>query len=509
MRLSTKGESESESDEFTAVTATPGPEYRNRRVKQLAEAHERRQILVAAAPAAPAQLINAIAATDSYWTETQTWREAIGKIVPGVAVAEVPRTEASPRRILETKTQTPAGEPATATEPEPTPIRLTKRLSRKDKAVTAPAVDPTQASLVRASVAPFSDAPEDHFDVPLPGGKLRSIGRSRSWATRLAFIVSPLVLIGGLAYSCGVSTGSDRIAAPSAITADDAAEYHLSTFPAAQASAYGSTYLTLCLTHPSPSNDQAVADRLTALARMTSAGVTPGCGWDGTGNAQQPLSVTWTGVTAPSAGKYNSGAAEQLSYIVVMNDRRTMTIGIPVWASISQGQPDFRVVGDLSVLPAVAPETAPTPVQPPVVDPSLAESLGPTVLLPFLQAWGASDSVQLNLILAGGASAVAQQGLEGQLSNPQLDTAQVVVNHGTVGKYRDDDKITAQVTVDWNTATGAGIQTAGYSIALQLTAGKWLVLDIAGGAVDSQGGAADNTTYQSAAAPSSGASPTQ
>jgi hypothetical protein len=215
------------------------------------------------------------------------------------------------------------------------------------------------------------------------------------------------------------------------------------------------------------------------------------------------------GTTAPSAGTYSTGTAAQLGYIVVMNDRRTLTIGIPIWTSNIKDQTNFRVVGDLSMLPAAPAQTAPAPVPPALVDPDLADSLSTTVLLPFLQAWAASDPVQLNLILAAGASTAAQQGLEGQLSNPQLDTAQVVVNHGAVGKYRDGDQITAQVAVDWSTATGAGIQTTSYSISLQLTAGKWLVRDITGGPVDSQGGAADNTTYQSTSPPSTSSAPTQ
>ncbi|QNK82863.1 conjugal transfer protein [Nakamurella sp. PAMC28650] len=499
MRLSTKSAGPSPAP--AVPLSTPDPEYRSRRVRQLAEAHRRRQVLVAAAPAAAAQLINAIAATDSYWTKTQTWHEAIGKIAPDDTAAKAPPAAEPPIQVRMAKVQNQTTQPTT---PSPPPAK--RRLGRK------PSPAPTPAPATRPidiHADPAVQAVEDNFEVPQPGRKLRPIGRGRSWATRLAVLVSPLIFIGGLAYSCGVSTGSDRLAAPSAITADEAAAYHLSTFPAAQASAYGATYLTLCLTHPSVSNDQATADRLTALARMTSAGVAVGCGWDGTGAAQQPLSVTWMGTTAPSAGTYSTGAAAQLGYIVVMNDRRTLTIGIPIWTSNIKDQNNFRVVGDLSMLPAAPAQTAPAPVQPALVDPGLADSLSTTVLLPFLQAWAASDPVQLNLILAAGASTAAQQGLEGQLSNPQLDTAQVVVNHGAVGKYRDGDQITAQVTVDWSTATGAGIQTTSYSISLQLTAGKWLVLDITSGPVDSQGGAADNTTYQSTSPPSSSSAPTQ
>jgi len=157
----------------------------------------------------------------------------------------------------------------------------------------------------------------------------------------------------------------------------------------------------------------------------------------------------------------------------------------------------------VSLLPPAVLVPVPPAAVPAAVDPDLADTLSTTVLLPFLQAWGSSNVVQLNLVLARAASPAALQGMDGQLSNPQLDTAQVVVDHGSVGKYRDGDRITAQISVDWHTAIGAGIQTAAYSVALQLTAGKWLVLDITGGSVDSQGGVAANTTYLSTAAASS------
>lgn len=492
----------------------PDPEYRSRRVKQLAEAHRRRQVLVAAVPAAPLQLINAIAATDSYWTETETWREAIGLINPTPPAAADPqtRTPASSVRITKEQQQSKTSiliPPQTgASEASPKALARSRIPFRRDKTILPQTLSTTPE--------PITDEPEplrveeDTFEVPAPGRKIRNVGRGRTWTTRLALIVAPLALIGGLAFSCGVSAGSSRIATPAAITDGEASAYHLSTFPAAAASAFGATYLILCLIHPNPSDDQATADRLTALARMTSAGVPAGCGWDGTGVAQQPLSVTWTGTTSPAAGAYSTGSAAQLTYVVTMPDRHTATIAVPLWASSLSGQADFRVVGDLSLLPAAAPTTAPTPAAPAAVDPDLADTLSTTVLLPFLQAWAASDSVQLNLVLAGGAATIAEQGMEGQLTDPQLDTAQVVVNHGTAGKYRDGDRITAQVTVDWRTATGAGIQTASYSIPLQFTAGKWLVLDITGGPVDSQGGAAANTTYQSTSeAPPATPAPTQ
>src|SRR5664279_5825599 len=63
------------------------------------------------------------------------------------------------------------------------------------------------------------------FDIPLPGKPVRVVGRTRSWITRLALVGAPLVLIGGVAYSCGVSTGAARLVQPATITADDASAF--------------------------------------------------------------------------------------------------------------------------------------------------------------------------------------------------------------------------------------------------------------------------------------------
>ena len=84
----------------------------------------------------------------------------------------------------------------------------------------------------RASRQPAADRiVDEEFNIPLPGKPLRAVGRARSWITRLALIGAPLVLIGGVAYSCGVSTGSARLVQPSTISADDASAFHLNSFP--------------------------------------------------------------------------------------------------------------------------------------------------------------------------------------------------------------------------------------------------------------------------------------
>jgi|GEM_PF-1657294 len=347
---------------------------------------------------------------------------------------------------------------------------------------------------------------EPPFDVPLPGKAMRQVGRTRSWVTRLALIGAPLVLIGGVAYSCGVSTGSARLVEPATISAADAGAFHLSNFPADRAAAFGVSYLSLCWTHPDAADTTATTDRLAALARMTSAGVTPGCGWTGSTPSKAPLAVTWDGTVKPVQGVYADGAAAQLGFLVTMADGRTVGAALPIWVSSTGMAPGVRVVGDVAVVPVAPAAAAPTPAAPAVTDSAIAESLTRSVLVPFLRAWAVSDPVQLNLVLAGDASSSARAGMQGQVTAPAVNRTQVVVTRGDPKGYRDGDLITAGVGVDWTTRLG-GVQRAGYSISLRMTAGRWQVTDITGGAPDPAGGAAPATTFATttaAASPAAG-----
>ena len=332
---------------------------------------------------------------------------------------------------------------------------------------------------------------------------MRVVGRTRSWITRLALIGAPLVLIGGVAYSCGVSTGSARLVQPATITADDATAFHLSSFPADRAAAFGVSYLSLCWTHPDAADTTATTDRLAALARMTSAGVTPGCGWTGSAPSKAPLAVSWDGTVKPVQGVYADGVAAQLGFVVTTADGRTVGAALPIWVSSTTSMvAGVRVVGDVAVVPVAPAVAAPTPAAPAVTDSVVAESLTRSVLVPFLRAWAVSDPVQLNLVLAGDASSSARAGMQGQVTAPAVNRTQVVVTRGDPKGYRDGDLITAGVGVDWTTRLG-GVQRVGYSISLRMTAGRWQVTDITGAAPDPAGGAAPATTFATATAAAS------
>ncbi|HEY4993384.1 MAG TPA: hypothetical protein VII33_15015, partial [Nakamurella sp.] len=329
------------------------------------------------------------------------------------------------------------------------------------------------------------------FDVPLPG-KRQHVGRTRSWVTRLALVAAPLVLIGGVAYSCGVSTGSSRLIQSSDISPDDAAAFHLSSYPTQRAAAFGVSYLTLCLTHPDRTDETGTTDRLAALAGMSSAGVSPGCGWTGTSASKAPLSVTWDGTAKPTQATYTVGAAALLGFVVTLPDGRTVGAAFPIWVSSTDTPASLRVVGDIALIPIAPAAAAPTPAAQPLTDTTIPESLTGSVLLPFLRAWAASDQVQLNLVLARDASTAARAGMDDQLAAPVVNRTQVVVNRGDPEAYRDGDLITALTAVDWTTRAG-GVQRAGYSIVLRLTAGRWQVVDITGAPPDPAGGAAPGT----------------
>ena len=181
-----------------------GESFRDRRRSRVAEGRRRRELLSAAAPAADPQFLNAVAVADRFWGPDEQWRKAV---LVGPQASE-------PELDVPAKAPDPAGE-ATSTGRSPmSAARLRARWRvRRPRENPAPAVDRSNAV----------EGDEPPFTVPLPGRASRTVGRGRSWVTRLALIVAPLVLIGGVAYSCGVSTGSARLVQSSTISADDAA----------------------------------------------------------------------------------------------------------------------------------------------------------------------------------------------------------------------------------------------------------------------------------------------
>lgn len=385
----------------------------------------------------------------------------------------------------------PEAAPPTAAGTQPPPQvetpRLTGRLLRRWRRGRRRSADHMVTAI------PAAAEPDPSFEIPLPNGRLRVIGRTRSWITRLAVIAAPLVLIGGVAYSCGVSAGSARLVQPSSIGAVDAAAFHLTTFPVDRAIAVGVAYLSLCATHPDAADAAATGDRLAALARLASKGVTPGCGWVGSVPSAPPLAVTWDGSIKPLEGVYAEGAAAELGFVVTTADARSVRAALPIWVSSSDETATARVVGDVALVPVNPASPAPTPTAEPVIDSSIEDSLTGSVLMPFLRAWADSDQVQLNLVLATDATASARTGMQGQLTTPVITHTRVEVTRGDPKRYRDGDLLLARVGVDWTTAR-TGVQRTAYTISLRMTADRWQVTDIDAAAAD-WAGAASGTAF--------------
>lgn len=453
--------------------------FRTRREAQLTLLRQRRATLARAAPHASQALLTAVASSEAFWGPDQKWRSALRADGHNPVALEPSDDSSSGTSSDPVNDEEAAGEGAEGSSP------TTKR--RRPRVKKRPATTNAAETTAEESAAPL-----DHFDIPAPGGRTRT-GLGRAWITRLVLVAGPLFLIGGVAYSCGVGTGSSRVVVPPVITPDVAEQYRLSTFPLEQAAAFGSTYLTICLTHPDVANQSALINRGSSLSAMTSAGVAPGCGWDGKGPAQQPVSVTFAGTHTSVDDKYPAGTAEQLDFTAVMQDGRALGLSLPIWASQAPEASRLRVVGDVALMPALEPTTVPVPSQPRVLDATLSSYLTPAVLQPFFVAWAASDPVQLALIVTTDASSAARQGMTGQVSDPRVDTPTVEITSGDPKGYRDGDTATARTAVTWTTP--AGQQRSTYSVDLRLVANRWLVVDITGGPVDPRGGAAPSATF--------------
>jgi len=457
--------------EHLVRTETAPQDFRSIRAQQLAQARQRHVVLAEHYPDAdPAQL--AAVTDDRFWGSDELWRHA----------------------ALDTQTT-----PAAATQPNGQKAGRPKRrrwIPRKKNGNGKKPEPPTESASSAPPAAAANPAQVGNFITISPPGRKNSImvGRIRSWVIRLVLLTTPMVMIGGLAYSCGsVVASSSESASRQNLLAAQADTWHLSTFPAQQAAAFGQTYLTLCLTHPKLSDNAALAGRLQALAAMTSAGVSSGCGWDGTGGTQTPLSITWTGTVIPAAAQYATGQEARLTYTATLTNGQSTQIALPIWVASASGSTGMRVVGEITVLPyAGAAATAPTPQAPNTTDDNLATQLQPTVLTPFLQAWAASDPVQLSLTVTSDASSTATSGMSGTLTSPSIDTVLVEVTKGSPPAYNDGDLVTAQTVVEWKTES-AGVQKSAYDIFLRRVGGRWLVANIASGPVDQQGGAAAQT----------------
>ncbi|MDW4912504.1 conjugal transfer protein [Streptomyces californicus] len=335
------------------------------------------------------------------------------------------------------------------------------------------------------ATAALSEAPAagagDRFDVPRPGGRL-SGGRGTHVAARMTALVSVSLLalgaVGVMAYTAGhpapVETG---------ITDEEVSKYRLTPFPVERAIAFADRYARLCANQNPEQADQ----RRQAIARLSSAGVDPTCGWDGKGNQVVAYSV-WSGVIEPIAEYPEHGFYIGIQVQLTTGGLRTLSV--PVWVDDLKSGNGMRVVGDVGTLPQPDPATPPAVKDPLEADSALSTELQGKLFADFFTSWGASNGTTLSRYVAPGASTSARAGLRGALGSPQVSDVQVLLPKGvgaTDGhEWGVDDVTWARVSVRWK--PGSGHVTERYRVQIVLTDQGWFVKDIRAGVIDQEGG---------------------
>lgn len=347
------------------------------------------------------------------------------------------------------------------------------------------------------------------LDIPRIGGK-PSIGKSRQAMTRLGIPLGVLIVVGGMAFGCGVDVGSDRIPAAGAVSQDEALRFRLSSFPADMAAAFAQRYLQSCLTHPAATDPAAARARLALITQMSTGGTDPGCGHadSATSAASAPREIVFTGQVRTVKTGYDVGAAAFLTFQVVFSDDKVVNAVLPVWVDDRADPATMRIVGSIGFMPVSSLGAPPPYNETRTKDAGLASKLNSSVLAPFLTAWGSSDAQQLGLVLTTDATAEAKTGLRGLLIDPVVNQVTVFTERAYDGSelhYVDGDLIIAQTGAQWTNTVTSTKQSAIYQIWLRLVQGKWAVVDIAGSAIDPTGGPVQGTT---APTPSKSATPT-
>ena len=207
----------------------------------------------------------------------------------------------------------------------------------------------------------------------------------------------------------GVLWGRSAVPAQGQISPSEADTYHLSSYPAAAAAAFGEHYLNLCLTHPQYTTDIEVRNKM--MAGMEAPGVPANCGWDKGGNVVAPTSITFTGQVEQRT-EYTDRQVAYLGYFVTMSDNRAFTATVPIWAGQNtQGREGFAIVGSvgLSAATGLAGEVNMTTGF--IADQSLAPTVSP-VLETFFTAWSASDTKALDAVTSADATGDVTVGMD-------------------------------------------------------------------------------------------------
>ncbi|GAQ64186.1 conjugal transfer protein [Streptomyces scabiei] len=376
----------------------------------------------------------------------------------------------------------PAGRSAQATAPAQSPVPAPAPAS------VSTAVGPSAGASDQGGMTAPRKSSGD-FDVPRPGGRLPSGGRRTHVGLRAALLITTGLFALGSCGVTGLLIGKSSGAGTTALDQDDVARYGLTEFPTQQAAAFAEQYATLCLTY----SPETASDRRAALARYTSAGVDPECGWSGEGT-RKALTATWDG-TSEKLPEYNEHG-RYLGIQVRTDDGGLTTLTVPVYVKNLTTGEGIRIAGDVGEMPMPPRSDVPEVDRDSEdVDTALGQQLQQTVLPGYFEAWAKSDRTTLARFTAQGATLAATTGLSGRLSEPQVNDVVALVPKGVRGSapysYKTGQAVELRVVVDWADPEGDTARRS-YRITVVNTAQGWFIKDIRGGLLDAEGGRGDD-----------------
>ncbi|MER6217322.1 conjugal transfer protein [Streptomyces sp. NPDC001674] len=380
-------------------------------------------------------------------------------------------------------------------------------------AAAPPAAADPSAAAVPAPERSAAKGPEARFEVPRPGGRLPSNGRSTHVALRATLMITACAFALGSCGVTGLVIGRSSVSVkPAALDGQDLTRYRLTDFPVQSAAVFAEEYASLCMTYSPENADK----RRESLSHYISSGVDRDCGWNGRGK-QQVKQASWDGTVEelPEYGKNGRYLNIQVTY----TGGRTTTLSVPVYVKDLAGASGLRVVGNVGEMPLPVRDTAPALEKGgEVVDQELSNQLRDQVFAGYFKAWAASDTTALARFTTPDATPAAVSGLAGALTTPVVQEVQALAPEGTeTGKkitYNQGQAVPARVTVVWG---GGGADDAkaevtlkrSYRVTVVNTAQGWFIKDIRGGVMDPTGGRADTpgtATASPSAAPAAGAS---
>lgn len=296
-------------------------------------------------------------------------------------------------------------------------------------------------------------------------------------------------IVGYTAYTFGMRVARDNTLK---LSPADVQKYGLTEFPLEQAGRFAADFARLCMTH-TPEGDPAT--RQSRLAQYVSSGVSPSCGWSGSGT-QEVIESAWTGASEPIDIAGLEGHARMMNVRIITAEGRHRVLTIPVYVKGLRTGQGMKVIGDIGEMPqpllASPPELGPVGT----VDSKLTDSLVENHFFgEFFEAWGSSEEASLTRFVTADATDRAVTGLDGTLKSPQVRDAKVFFpESGSSDEFQweQGDETEAWVWVTWSDPDVGGDVTLTRAYRLQLVKTEsegspsqiWAVKDVRGGVPD-------------------------